>query len=433
MNKSNSASNTVSIITLGCSKNVVDSENLMGHLDYNNITVTDNIADADTVIINTCGFIGPAKEESIGVIIEASELKKAGRINKLIVTGCLSERYSATMQPQLKYVDHFFGVTAYKQILKAIKPDAVFHETMHNKRLTPPHYSYVKISEGCNHECSFCAIPLIRGNYVSRSIESIEDEIKAMVGTGVKEFNIIAQDTTYYGRDLSGKSQLPELLDRISDIDGVNWIRLHYAYPTAFPFETLDIINRKSNICKYIDIPLQHFSDKILKSMKRGTNADYIDKLIGTIRDKIDNVAIRSTFIVGFPGETKQDFDILYKFIERQELDRVGVFTYSHEDGTSAFSMIDTVTKKEKERRNEELMLLQQDISLKHNKKKIGSTFQVLIDSIEDGTYIGRTQHDAPDVDNLVNFKSDSLQQPGDFVNVLIDRAEEYDLYGSVK
>ncbi len=431
MNKSNNASNTVNIITLGCSKNVVDSENLIGHLDYNNIRVTDNITEADTVIINTCGFIGPAKEESIGVIIEASELKKAGKIGKLIVTGCLTERYSASMQPQLQYVDHFFGVTAFEQILKAIKPDAVFQEHSHNKRLTPPHYSYVKISEGCNHECSFCAIPLIRGKHVSRTIESIEDEMKEMVQTGVKEFNIIAQDTTYYGRDLTGKAQLPELLDRISDIDGVNWIRLHYAYPTAFPLEALDIMNRKSNICKYIDIPLQHFSDKILKSMKRGTSADYIEKLLGTIREKIDNVAIRSTFIVGYPGETKQDFDILYKFIERQELDRVGVFPYSHEDGTSAFSMIDTVTKKEKERRNEELMLLQQDISLKHNTKKIGSTLAVLIDRFEDGSYIGRTQHDAPDVDNLVYFKSDTQHQPGDFVNVLIDRAEEYDIFGT--
>ena len=423
-------SHKVNIITLGCSKNVVDSENLIGHFAYNNIEVTNDIKSADTVIINTCGFIGPAKEESIGVILEASELKKVGRIKNLIVTGCLTERYTENLRPQLPYVDHFFGVTAFEQILKAVNPDAVISENTHNRFLTPSHYAFIKISEGCNHECSFCAIPLIRGKYISRTMESIEHEIKELVAKGVKEFNLIAQDTTYYGRDFAGKSLLPELLDRLSDIDGVNWLRLHYAYPTAFPVEALEIINKKSNICKYIDIPLQHFSDKILKSMKRGTSSDYIEKLLYTIREKIDNVAIRSTFIVGFPGETRKDFDILYDFIDRQELDRVGVFTYSHEDGTSAFSMIDTVTPKEKERRKDELMLLQQDISLEHNQRTVGSDVRVLIDSVENETYIGRTQHDAPEVDNLVQFTSDKALNVGDFVSVRIESAGEYDLFG---
>jgi ribosomal protein S12 methylthiotransferase len=421
----------ISVLTLGCSKNVVDSENLIGLLGANELTITDSVDSAETLIINTCGFIGPSKEESLNVIHQASQLKREGKIKQLIVMGCLTERYSDELKAQLPDVDHIFGVDSNQDILKAIKGDQ-FCNPGHRSLLTPSHYAYVKISEGCNHECSFCAIPLIRGVYRSRPQDDIATEIKELVSLGVKEFNIIAQDTTYYGRDFDGKSHLAELLDRISDIQGVEWLRLHYAYPTAFPKEILNIIAAKKNICNYIDIPFQHISDKILKSMRRGTNSDYIRKLINDIRTTIPDVAIRSTFIVGYPGETKQDFDELCRFLEEVQLDRVGVFTYSHEDGTHAFSMIDTVPQKIKEKRQEEIMLLQQGISLKKNQSKIGSLQTVLVDTVTDDGISGRTEHDAPDVDNLVHFTSTEQQDRGDFVTVEITEAQEYDIFGKI-
>ena len=427
----NHTGNIVSFLTLGCSKNVVDSENLIGLLEANSIRVTDSVDAADTLIINTCGFIGPSKEESLGVIFQASELKKQGKVKNIIVMGCLTERYRDELRSQLPDVDYIFGVSSYRQILGVLAPGADFCMNGNRTLLTPSHYAYVKISEGCNHECSFCAIPMIRGKYISRSIESLESEVRMLAARGVKEFNVIAQDTTYFGRDIDGNSHLAELLDRLSDIDGVEWLRLHYTYPTTFPNEILKIIAAKPNICKYIDITFQHISDKILKSMRRGTNSDYIRGLIASIRDTIPDVAIRSTFIVGYPGENQQDFDQLHKFLETEKLDRVGVFTYSHEDGTHAFSIIDTVPNNLKDKRKEQLMLLQQGISLEKNNSKIGSILRVLVDGSDDNGYIGRTEHDAPEVDNLIHFSSETNLKSGDFANVLIGKAEEYDLYGS--
>jgi len=433
MRKTDKSNSKVSILTLGCSKNVVDSENLIGLLDSNKISVTDKVEDADTLVINTCGFIGPAKQESINLIQEASELKRQGKIKNLIVMGCLTERYSDELRKQLPDVDHIFGVDSNKDILKAIAPDIDYCMNEHRMLLTPSHFAYVKISEGCNHECSFCAIPLIRGKHRSRTQDDIISEVNDLVQSGVKEFNFIAQDSTYYGRDLTGKSQLAELLDRVSDIEGVKWLRLHYAYPTAFPHAILDVIAKKSNICNYVDIPFQHASDKVLKSMRRGTSADYIKNLIYTIREKIDNVAIRSTFIVGYPGETNRDFEELYNFLDYIKLDRVGVFTYSHEDGTHAFSLIDTVPQKVKEKRKEEIMILQQGKSLEKNTAKIGKIFKVLVDESTDEGYIGRTEHDAPEVDNLVHFTADRILKRGDFVDVEITEAKEYDIFGRYK
>ena len=432
MIKNKKSNPKVSVLTLGCSKNLVDSENLIGLLDANEITITDNISISDILVINTCGFIADAKDESIGVIREAVELKKSGKIKEVIVIGCLSQRYKEQLKEQIKDIDYIFGVDSNENVLKTIKHSTKYHLVDVRRLLTPPHYAYLKIAEGCNHQCSFCAIPLIRGKYKSRDIDNLVSEAEQLVDAGVKEINVIAQDTTYYGKDLYGKSKLAELLDKISDIDGLEWLRLQYTYPTAFPFELLDVIAKKNNICKYIDIPFQHISDKILKSMQRGSKREYIINLIKTIREKIPGAAIRSTFIVGYPGETEDDFNELYDFIEEMQLDRVGVFTYSHEDDTGAFSLIDTVIEEEKERRKESIMLLQQKISLEKNQSKIGDTVKVLIDSSKENTYSGRTEHDAPEVDNLVHLKSDKKLFPGDFVNIKITDAEEYDLYGEI-
>ncbi len=422
----------VSVLTLGCSKNLVDSEHLVGLLDTNNIKVTDNIEESDTVVINTCGFIAPAKDESINVILEASEMKRQGKIKHLIVMGCLSQRYKDELKEQLPEVDAIFGVDSNASVLKTIIQGDDFCLNENRKLLTPSHYAYLKIAEGCNHECSFCAIPLIRGKYRSRSIDDIVREAEELVANGVQEINLIAQDSTYFGKDWDGKSHLAELIDRISDIDGLPWLRLYYAYPTAFPEEILTVIAKKQNICNYLDIPFQHISDKILKSMRRGTNSYYIKSLLNRIRTIIPNVAVRSTFIVGYPGETEDDFRELYGFIEESALDRVGVFTYSHEENTHAFSLIDTVVQEEKDRRKEELMLLQQRISLGKNREKIGQTFSVLIDEVKGDNYIGRTEHDAPEVDNLVHFTSEKRHNTGDFVKVRITDAKEYDMYGEV-
>jgi ribosomal protein S12 methylthiotransferase len=420
----------VAVLTLGCSKNVVDSENLIGLLDYNDIEITDNIGQADTVVINTCGFIADAKEESISIISQAADLKRQSTISQIIVMGCFSQRYIDTLDKNKLGVDYIFGVNSNEEVLHAIKQKDIYHIRDVRRLLTPPHYAYLKIAEGCNRECSFCAIPMIRGNYISTPQDKLIAETKQLVQAGVKEINIIAQDTTYYGRDLDGKSHLAELLDRLSDVEDVERIRLQYTYPAGFPTEVLDIIAQKPNICNYIDIPFQHISDKILKSMRRGTKSENIKNLIHTIRERIPDVAIRSTFIVGYPGESEDDFNELYDFIDEVKLDRVGVFTYSHEDDTHAFSLIDTVIEEEKERRKEEIMLLQQKISLEKNKAKTGNIFRVLVDEDKGNKYTGRTEHDAPDVDNLVHFTSKHKHKAGDFVQVKITEASEYDLYG---
>jgi ribosomal protein S12 methylthiotransferase len=430
MNKSKKNSHKVSVLTLGCSKNVVDSEHLIGLLDYNGIEVTENIENADTIVINTCGFIADAKEESINIIAQAANMKNYDSNKQIIVTGCFSQRYIDTLDKKKLGVDYIFGVNSNEEVLHTIKPNDKYHIRNLRRLLTPPHYAYLKIAEGCNHECSFCAIPMIRGKYISTPVDNLITETEQLVEVGVKEINIIAQDTTYYGRDFDGKSHLAELLDKLSDIEGVERLRLQYTYPAGFPLEVLDIIANKPNICNYIDIPFQHYSDKILKSMRRGTNSGQIEKLVNTIRERIDNVAIRSTFIVGYPGESEDDFAELYNFIEKAKLDRVGVFTYSHEDDTHAYTLTDTVIEEGKNRRKEEIMLLQQKISLEKNKEKIGKTYRMLVDGSSEEGYIARTEHDAPDVDNLVYFNSAHHHNPGDFVNVKIIGASEYDLFG---
>ncbi len=430
MKKKTKIRHKVSILTLGCSKNIVDSENLIGLLDYNDIEICENIRKAESIVINTCGFIADAKEESASVILEAVNMKRQGLVKQIIVMGCFSQRYIDILDKDSLGVDYIFGVNSNEEVLRAIKRKDKYHIRNVRRLLTPPHYAYLKIAEGCNRECSFCAIPIIRGKYISTPADELVTETKQLVQAGVKEINVIAQDTTYYGRDFDGKSHLVKLLDRLSDVDGVERLRLQYTYPAGFPTDVLDLIASKPNICNYIDIPFQHFSDKILKSMRRGTKSEYIMNLVETIRERIPDVAIRSTFIVGYPGESEDDFEQLYNFIAEAKLDRVGVFTYSHEDDTYAYKLTDTVIEEEKIRRKEEIMLLQQKISLAKNKEKINNIYRVLVDGITDDGYVGRTEHDAPDVDNMVYFTSARKHKPGDFVEVKITDASEYDLFG---
>ncbi len=422
--------NSASVVTLGCSKNVVDSESFIAQLRANNIEVKNDTDDADAMIINTCGFIGPAKEENVQVILEACELKKQGKLKKLIVTGCLSERYPKQLSSQIDGVDHFFGVNSDKQIIEALAGDYK-HSLIGGQRiLTPQHFTYIKISEGCDHPCSFCAIPLIRGKFRSFPEEKILNEISALAARGTREFVLIAQDSTYYGKDTHGKKMIAELLRKISDIEGVEWARMMYAYPTAFPYEVLDVIAERSNLCNYIDIPFQHASTKLLKSMRRGTTRSKTEELINRIREAIPNAAIRSTFIVGYPCETEEDFNELLDFLQWSELDRVGVFTYSREEDTHAFPLGDPVPEEVKQQRRNTVMELQQRISLNKNRQKIGNKLKVHVDEIHDGSYFGRTEHDAPEVDNGVYINSDMELQPGDFVLTEITDAAEYDLSG---
>lgn len=423
----------VNVITLGCSKNTVDSEYMIGALKKAGIETTFNLNKTDILIINTCGFIGPAKEESLQAILEACELKNTGKLKKVFVCGCMAERYKEELSEQINDVDFFSGINSSHEILKILKPDYKQELIGERELLTPGHYAYLKISEGCNHKCSFCAIPLIRGDYVSKDESGILFEVKQLAGKGVKELNIIAQDTTYYGVDLYGKSKLADLMRKISDIDGLKWIRLLYTYPLNFPLEVLDVINERENICKYIDIPFQHASSKILKAMKRKMDYQQTSDLVDLIRDKIKDVAIRSTFIVGFPGETEQDFQVLNDFILEKKLDRVGVFAYSHEEDTKAFELGDTVPEEVKKERLDTLMKAQMEISLARNKGLIGRDLKVIIDEKDKvGNYIGRTQWDAPDVDNSVIIKSNKKIKIGSFQNVKFTDALEYDLIGEI-
>lgn len=431
--KSKQKNNNVTILTLGCSKNLVDSEDLNGILRKNDIQVTQDLKKSDTVIINTCGFIKPAKEESIQLIMEAREMKNQGLLNKIIVMGCLSERYKEALEEQIPEVDRFFGLNDYYNIVKFLKQDEQKY-ILPGERLTftPRHYAYLKISEGCNHTCSFCAIPHIRGKHISKSIDTIIEEAKNLVEKGVKEINLIAQDSTYYGVDLYGSRKITELLDKISDISGLEWIRLHYAYPSGYPEDLLEVINSKPNICKYVDIPLQHISDKLLKSMRRGISSGRIRKLIETIRRKISDVAFRTTFIVGYPNESEEDFNQLYDFIEEQKFERVGVFTYSHEEDTHAYKLDDNIPENLKIQRRNILMETQQRISLEYNKSKIGKTLKVIIDGKNKNSFIGRTEYDSPDVDNNVIIHSHKPLRIGSFYDVKIEKAKEYDLIGVV-
>ena len=424
----------VNIITLGCSKNMVDSEVLSGQLIANDIDVVHENAkkDHNIVIVNTCGFIEKAKEESINTILEQVELKKKGRLDKVYVTGCLSERYKNNLEEEVPEVDAFFGTMELQGMLKQFNAD--YKADLIGERLlyTPQHYAYIKISEGCNRTCSFCAIPLMRGQHVSRPIESLVDEAKRLVDRGVKEVMLIAQELTYYGLDIYKKRELPKLLHALADVKGLEWIRLHYAYPSKFPIEIIDAIKERDNICNYLDMPLQHAANNMLKAMKRQITREEMENLIHEIRYRIPDICLRTTLIAGFPGETRDDVEELKIFLQKMRFDRVGIFTYSHEEGTSAHKLIDNIPAEEKEERAQEIMEVQQGISLEKNMEKVGKTLKVLIDKKEAGRYLGRTEFDSVEVDNEVIIESKKKLTPGEFVNVKITKAYDYDIEGEV-
>jgi ribosomal protein S12 methylthiotransferase len=426
----------VNVVTLGCSKNVYDSEVLMGQLKgqlFDVVHEAENVNSNDIVVINTCGFIDNAKQESIDTILQYSELKEQGKIGKVIVTGCLSERYKPELQAEIPNVDAYFGTNDLQQILQSVGANYKYELLGERMLTTPSHYAYFKIAEGCNRPCSFCAIPLMRGKHVSTPMEQLVNQAKNLAKQGTKELILIAQDLTYYGLDLYGKRNLDELLRRLSDVEGIEWIRLQYAYPSGFPMEILDAMNERENICKYLDMPLQHITDNMLRSMRRGTTKQKTIDLVNAIRDKVPGMALRTTLITGYPGETMQDFEEMYDWVEETRFDRLGCFTYSHEEKTHAHSLIDDVPEEIKQERVEAIMELQQGISYEKNQEKIGITYKVLIDKIDNGYLTGRTEFDSPEVDNEVLI--DATQQyatVGSFVNVEIDSAEDFDLYGQI-
>lgn len=415
---------------MGCSKNLVDSEVILTQLRGNNIDAAHEQAhDANVVIINTCGFIDSAKQESIDTILQYADAKEQGLIDKLYVSGCLSERYKEDLAREIPTVDAFFGTREVPELLGKLKADYK-HELMGERVITTDsHFAYLKISEGCDRPCSFCAIPLMRGKHLSRPIESLVEEAKNLASQGVKELLIIAQDSTYYGLDLYGKRELASLLTELSQVEGIAWIRLHYAFPSGFPEDVLEVIATNSKVCSYLDIPLQHGSSKMLKSMRRGIDRPKTEALLAKMRAKVPGIAIRTTMITGYPGETEEDFNELMDFVRSQRFDRLGVFTYSHEENTHAYQLVDDVPEKVKEERANQLMELQQEISLELNQEKIGQEMRVLIDRLESGTYFGRTEFDSPEVDNEVLIDaSEHYLRIGDMVTVKITGASEFDL-----
>ena len=427
--------NKINIVTLGCSKNLVDSEVLFTQLRGNGMAVTHESKkdDANIVVINTCGFIDNAIEESINTILRYVDAKDAGIVDKVYVTGCLSHRYKGELEVEMPTVDAWFGTNELPRLLKTLRADYK-HELVGERLLTTPaHYAYLKIAEGCDRPCSFCAIPLMRGKHVSRSIDELVLEAQSLARRGTKELILIAQDLTYYGLDIYRKRNLDELIDRLAGVDGIEWIRLQYAYPSGFPMEILDVMLERPNVCNYLDMPLQTGSTELLKLMRRGITREKTENLIYSIRERIPNITLRTTLIVGHPGETDAHFTETYDFVERMRFDRLGVFTYSHEDDTHSFSMADDVPADTKQERADELMDLQQGISHELNQQKVGQTYKVLFDRKEGGYFIGRTEADSPEVDNEVLVPaSGQYVRLGDFANVRIDRAEEFDLYGEV-
>jgi ribosomal protein S12 methylthiotransferase len=428
--------NKVNVVTLGCSKNVFDSEVLMAQLKANKFEVEHESMsdDSEIVIINTCGFIDNAKQESIDTILRYAQAKADGEVDKVYVTGCLSERYKDDLEQEIPEVDAFFGTRELPRLLKTLKAD--YKQELVGERLltTPSHYAYFKIAEGCDRPCSFCAIPLMRGNHVSTPIEELVASAKSLAAKGVKELILIAQDLTYYGLDIYKKRALADLLEQLSDVEGIEWIRLHYAFPSGFPMDVLDVMNAKTNVNFYLDIPLQHGSTRILQSMRRGITREKTEELVEDIRAKVSGIAIRTTLIVGYPGETKEDFQEIYDFVEKMRFDRLGVFTYSHEENTHAYSLEDDVPEKTKRERADKIMELQSGISYELNQEKVGKTFKVLFDRVEGDYFIGRTEFDSPEVDNevLVKKEGDVFVRIGDFANVEITTADHYDLYGKL-
>ncbi|MBS7564158.1 30S ribosomal protein S12 methylthiotransferase RimO [Mucilaginibacter sp. Bleaf8] len=426
----------VNVVTLGCSKNVYDSEVLMGQLKgqlFDVVHEAENVSSNDIIVINTCGFIDNAKQESIDTILQYSELKEQGKVGKVIVTGCLSERYKPELEAEIPNVDAYFGTNNLQDVLQTIGANYKYELLGERMLTTPSHFAYFKIAEGCNRPCSFCAIPLMRGKHASTPMEQLVNQAKSLAKQGTRELILIAQDLTYYGLDLYGKRNLDELLRRLSDVEGIDWIRLQYAYPSGFPMEILDAMNERDNICKYLDMPLQHITDNMLKSMRRGITKQKTTDLVNAIRDKVPNIALRTTLITGYPGETVQDFEEMYNWVEATRFDRLGCFTYSHEEKTHAHTLIDDVPEEIKQERADAIMEVQQGISYEKNQEKIGNTYKVLIDKIDNGYLVGRTEFDSPEVDNEVLI--DATQQyanVGSFVNVKVNSAEDFDLYGQI-
>jgi ribosomal protein S12 methylthiotransferase len=426
--------NKVNVITLGCSKNLVDSEVLMGQLKANQFEVEHESEsdDQQIVIINTCGFVENAKQESIDTILKYVDAKKAGSVEKVYVTGCLSERYKKDLEIEIPEVDAYFGTRELPRLLKTLK--ANYKTELVGERLltTPGHYAYFKISEGCDRPCSFCAIPLMRGTHSSVAIEELVKRAETLVSKGTKEILLIAQDLTYYGLDLYKKRELAKLVEALANVNGIEWIRLHYAFPSGFPLEVLDVMNKYKNVCNYLDMPLQHISDNMLKSMRRGITKQKSIDLVKQIRDKVPGIALRTTLIAGYPGETEKDHEEMLKWVEETKFDRLGIFTYSHEENTHAFTLNDDVSEKIKRKRADAVMKLQQEISYELNQQKIGNIFQTLIDKEEGNYFIGRTEFDSPEVDNEVLIKKtpNSKLKIGQFTSIKIDEANDFDLFG---
>jgi ribosomal protein S12 methylthiotransferase len=424
----------VNIITLGCSKNLVDSEVLSGQLRANGIDVAHESAKrgSNIVVVNTCGFIDKAREESVNTILEQVALKKEGSLDKVYVTGCLSQRYRDDLEKEIPEVDAWYGTMEMPLLLKKLNAD--YKAELLGERLlsTPQHYAYLKISEGCNRTCAFCAIPLMRGVHISKPIEAIVQEAENLVRMGVKEIMLIAQELTYYGLDIYKKRVLPELLNRLADVKGLEWIRLHYAYPSKFPLEILDVMRERENICNYLDMPLQHASDSMLKAMKRQITRSEMSELIHIVREKVPGICLRTTLIAGFPGEKESDLVEMKNFLSEHRFDRVGIFTYSHEEGTSAYSLTDDVPNDIKEARAMEVMELQQEISYEKNQEKIGKVLKTIVDKKESGRYIGRTEFDSVEVDNEVIIQTPTPLKIGSFVSVKMTKAYDFDLEGHV-
>jgi ribosomal protein S12 methylthiotransferase len=426
----------VNVITLGCSKNIFDSEIMMAQLQANNFEVgheTDD-DDAGVVIVNTCGFIDNAKEESINTILQFADAKTKGLVDKLYVTGCLSQRYAGDLKAEIPEVDAWFGTRDLALLLKAMKAD--YRKELVGERLltTPAHYAYFKIAEGCDRPCSFCAIPLMRGKHLSTPMDQLVENAQSLAAQGVKELILIAQDLTYYGLDLYKKRNLAELLTKLSEIEGIEWIRLHYAFPAGFPEDILDVIAENPKVCHYLDMPLQHATTRMLKLMRRGITREKTDALVSKIREKIPGIAIRTTLISGFPGETLEDHQEMVEWVQEQRFERLGVFTYSHEENTHAYLLEDDVPAEEKRRRADEIMEVQSHISYEANQKLVAKELRVLIDRKEGDEYVGRTEFDSPEVDNEVRiFSPENYVRVGDFIDVTIDSADFYDLFGSIK
>lgn len=422
----------VSVITLGCSKNTVDSERLMKQLQVNKFELSENPNDAETLIINTCGFIEAAKNESIETILNAIALKKSGQVKKIVVAGCLSERYKEDLLKEIPEVDAFFGTEKYEEIINELGGE-LKHELLGERLLTTPnHTTYLKISEGCDHPCSFCAIPLMRGLHKSKPMEELLIEANHLAAKGVKELIIIGQDTTDYGNDICGKRNLAELLTKLSEIDGIEWIRIMYAYPSHFPEDVIDVIANKKKICKYIDVPLQHISDDVLKSMRRGITKRKIKELIENLRALVPNIIIRTTFIVGYPAEKEKDFEELCEFVRETKFDRLGVFTYSKEENTSSFVLGDLVSEKEKKRRLEVLMEIQKEISAEKNQELLGKKLRVLVEDRQNGFYVARSYRDAPEIDGDVLIPTESNINIGNFYDVEFYDYDDYDVFGKL-